>query len=53
MKAYLLAQMKNPAVWRGLALLLTSLGVSLSPEQSEAIVAAGLALSGAIGVLVK
>lgn len=46
---YLRARLKEPATWRGLVLLLTSLGVGLSPEQADAIVAAGLAVAGAIG----
>lgn len=48
--AYLVAQLKQPSSWRGLTLLLTSLGVALSPEQSEAIMSAGLAIAGAIGM---
>lgn len=47
---YLTARLKEPTTWRGIALLLTSLGVGLSPEQSDAIVAFGLAISGLIGV---
>jgi hypothetical protein len=49
--AYVVAQLKQPSSWRGFMLLLTSLGVAVSPEQSDAIVAAGLAIAGAIGVL--
>ncbi|MCI0430265.1 MAG: hypothetical protein L0210_06960 [Rhodospirillales bacterium] len=47
--AYLIARLKEPSAWRGLVLLLTSLGLGISPEQSDAIVAAGLAVAGAIG----
>ena len=49
-RAYLLAQRKKPSAWRGLVLVLTSLGVSISTEQSEAIVAAGMAIAGLIGL---
>lgn len=50
MAAYLIARLKEPTTWRGLVLLLTSLGLSLSSEQSDVIVTAGLALAGLIGV---
>ncbi|MDQ3562850.1 MAG: hypothetical protein M3436_01495 [Pseudomonadota bacterium] len=50
-KRYLRARLKEPSSWRGLVLLLTSLGVGISPEQADAIVAAGLAVAGAIGAL--
>lgn len=48
-KRYLRARLKEPSTWRGLVLLLTSLGIGISPEQADAIVAAGLAVAGAIG----
>lgn len=49
-KEALLARSQEASSWRGLVYLLTALGISLSPEQGEAIVAAGLALSGLISV---
>lgn len=48
---YLLAQLKKPTAWRGFTLVLTSLGIAISPEQSEAITAAGMAVAGLIGWL--
>jgi hypothetical protein len=50
MKAYLLERGKEASTWRGLVALLTALGVGISPEQGEAIIALGLASIGAIGV---
>jgi hypothetical protein len=50
--AYLFDRLREPTTWRGLALLLTSFGVTLSPEQSDAILSAGLAIVGAIATLV-
>lgn len=50
MKEYILARGKEASTWRGLVALLTAVGVTLSPEQIEAIVALGLAVIGAIGV---
>jgi hypothetical protein len=50
MKEYLIARGKEASTWRGLVALLTAVGVSVSPEQGEAIIALGLAVIGAIGV---
>jgi hypothetical protein len=50
MKAYLLERGKEASTWRGIVALLTAVGISLSPEQGEAIIALGLAVIGAIGV---
>jgi hypothetical protein len=38
------------STWRGLVLIVTALGIRLDPDQIDAIVAAGLALHGLIGV---
>lgn len=51
MKSYLLDRAREASTWRGVVLLLTSFGVALSPEQGEAIIAAGIAIAGAIGAL--
>lgn len=50
MKSYILARAKEPSTWRGLVLLLTAAGVPLAPAMAEAIISAGLALAGLIGV---
>ena len=50
MKQYLLERGKEASTWRGLIALLTAIGVALTPEQGEAIIALGLAVIGAIGV---
>ena len=50
---YLLERAKEPSTWRGLVMLLTALGVSVSPEFTNTIVAAGTGLAGLIGVLTK
>jgi len=50
MKSFLLARGKESSTWRGLVALLTAVGLTLSPEQGEAIVALGLSVIGAIGV---
>lgn len=50
MKAYLLERGKEASTWRGLVAIVTAAGITLSPEQGEAIVALGLAVIGIIGV---
>lgn len=53
MKSYLFERLKEPSTWRGLTALLTAVGVALSPDQVNAIVSAGLALMGVLGVFTK
>lgn len=48
---YILDRLKEPSTWRGLAMLATALGVTIDPSQMAAIVAAGTAVAGLIGVL--
>lgn len=51
MKQYILERAKEPSTWRGLILVLTAIGVPMAPAMAEAIVSAGLAVAGLIGVL--
>ena len=53
MIAYLKERLGEASTWRGIAALLTAVGVTLSPEQTNAIVSAGLALIGLLGVFTK
>jgi hypothetical protein len=53
MLPYLLERLKEPSTWRGLTALLTAVGVTLSPEQANALVGAGLALMGVLGVFTQ
>lgn len=39
---------RYPSTYKGIVTLLTALGVAISPEQSEAIAIAGVAIFGAI-----
>lgn len=50
---YLIDRMREPSTWRGLVLLATALGVSISPEMGEAIVSAGLSVAGIIAVATR
>ena len=45
--------LSEASTWRGLVLLATAAGLQLDQDQREAIVSAGLALSGLIGVFWK
>ena len=48
--SYVLARLKEASTWRGIALLLTAFGVQIAPDVREAVISAGVAVAGAIGV---
>lgn len=50
---WLLARLREGSTWRGIVWLLAFAGVSLKPEQAEAIIAAGMALAGLLGVFLQ
>jgi hypothetical protein len=50
MKSYITARLGEASTWRGIVALLTAVGVTLSPEQTNAVVSVGLAVMGALGV---
>ena len=41
----------QPSTWRGLTWLLTAIGVNISPDTSNAVIASGMAVAGLIGTL--
>jgi hypothetical protein len=49
MKEFILERGKEASTWRGLVAIITAAGITLDPSQTEAIVAAGLAVIGIIG----
>ena len=51
MKDYIISRAKEPSTWRGLILILTAIGVPIAPGMGEAVVSAGLALAGLLGVV--
>ena len=53
MIGFLIARLMEASTWRGMFMFLTAAGVSISPEQSNAIMSVGLASVGAIGVFTK
>ncbi len=48
-----LARLREPSTWRGLVWLATVAGLSLRPDQMEAIVTVGMALAGLLGVFLR
>lgn len=50
-KRQLIDHLRQPSTWRGIVLLCSALGYGLRPDVGEAVIAAGLAISGLIGVL--
>ena len=50
MSKYFLDRAKEPSTWRGLIMLLTAIGIPIAPDMANAIITAGLALAGVIGV---
>ena len=50
---WVLRRLREPSTWRGLVWLATVAGLSLKPGQAEAIVAAGMALAGLLGVFLS
>jgi hypothetical protein len=47
----LLVSLRQPSAWRGVLYIITAAGLTVKPELQEAIVAAGLAAAGLIGVV--
>ena len=50
---WVLNRLREASTWRGFVWLLTVSGVALRPDQIEAIVMAGMALAGLLGVFLK
>lgn len=50
-KRFFLDRLDERSTWRALVALLTLLGLGLSPEQKDAIIAAGVAIGAALEVL--
>ena len=53
MRRYLIDRLQEPSTWQGFVLLLTGLGITVSPETAGYIIAAGTSTAGLIGVLTK
>jgi hypothetical protein len=51
MKAWILARLRERSTWAGLVGLLGAAGIAITPEQSEAILAAVMAIVGLFAVV--
>lgn len=49
--ANILKLLKQKSTWAGIVSIATGLGLALSPELKEAIISAGMAIVGLIGVI--
>lgn len=43
-------RLKEKSTWKGVVWLITACGVALTPEQSEAIITAGITLAGLLDI---
>lgn len=50
---WILDRLKESSTWRGIVWLLTVAGIALEPEQKEAIITAGIAIAGLLGVFTR
>lgn len=50
---YILARLKERSTWLGLISLATAFGIMLTPEQTESVIAAGMAAAGLIGAFTR
>ena len=51
LKLYVVNRAKEASTWRGVVMLLTALGLNISPEMADAIISVGIAVAGAVGML--
>lgn len=50
---FLLDRLKEPSTWKGLTVVLTGLGIGISPDQAAAVASVGAAAFGLIEVFRK
>ncbi len=50
---YILDRLQEASTWRGIIMVLTSLGVGIAPELITPIVTAGTGLAGIVGIVTK
>ena len=51
LKLYVVNRAKEASTWRGVVMLLTALGLNISPEIADAIIGVGIAVAGLVGIL--
>ncbi|MBF0625114.1 MAG: hypothetical protein HQL82_09945 [Magnetococcales bacterium] len=50
---YFMERLNEPSTWRGLIMLGTALGLTVSPETAAQVVAVGTGLAGLVGTLTR
>ena len=51
LKLYVVNRAKEASTWRGIVMLLTAVGLNISPEMADAIIGVGIAVAGLVGML--
>ena len=51
LKLYVVDRAKEASTWRGVIMLLTAVGLNISPEMADAIISVGIAVAGLLGML--
>jgi hypothetical protein len=50
---YIIARCNESSTWRGIILIVTAAGAKMKPDQTEAIITAGLMVAGLMGAVTK
>ena len=51
LKLYVVNRAKEASTWRGIIMLLTAVGMKITPEMADAIISVGIAVAGLVGML--
>lgn len=51
LKLYVVNRAKEASTWRGVVMLLTAVGLKITPEMADAIISVGIAVAGLVGIL--
>ena len=51
LKLYVVNRAKDASTWRGVVMLLTAVGLKITPEMADAIISVGIAVAGLVGIL--
>ena len=51
--SYILERLQEASTWRGIILVVTSLGIAIEPALAERIIAGGVGLAGLVGMFTK
>ena len=51
LKLYVVNRAKEASTWRGVIMLLTAIGLKITPEMADAIISVGIAVAGLVGML--